>query len=322
MCRSLAMVVVLGVLGVAVPPNPCEARVPKGRTLVQEADLQAEKGGPPIAALLEGMPVHILDQKGPKLRVRTRGPVRIEGLIPKRAVGLCVDDRAPARLSAEADPVGYVPKGWCFRVLTEMDEHVRAADPTFGLTVLVEHKNLTDQVDWKRRWNPTMAGLVKYRIQPQEMRQKPNGNAYFTVPQGEWPMRAVHEEGDQALVEILGSFVVLQGWERTTNLYQDLFRNKDEVERARALLLEKSQPRLDPRTWFTTRRKAPLFVGPGRDEAGEIAPDVEVTVNRRTGKWAQIRIEPKGRRGVDAHRMQAKLWIEQKVLFELGGKSR
>ena len=266
-----------------------------------------------FATLLAGMAVRVDARKGRSLVVTTRGPVRITGVIPERSVGLCAGKQAPVRLKPGEDPVGHVPAGWCFRVLRETPDDVVMSDATFGLTFHIAHRYLTDRIEWRRRFNPIRAGFGKYRIQPQPMPRKRKQAPYFTVPQGEWRMRAVYEEGDFAQIEILGEVVILQGWERSTNLYKDLFRKRDDVELARKALAEKRRKN-DRRAWFELRRKSPVRLSAGGKTVGEIDAGVRVTVNRRSGPWSQLRIEPNDRFGRPVHRMDARIWVRSELL--------
>ncbi len=309
MARTLSAVAALCIAA------PASSRLPAARAVVTRVPLTAAKGKPAHATLLIGQAVDVLAKVGVDLRVRTRGPVRIEGLIPARQAGICAAKQAPVRLTPSGDPVGYVPKGWCFRILKELEDDVRLVDPTWGLIFLAETRNLGADVDYARRMDPILAGFVDYRIQPQPMPVKPGAKPFFTVPQGEWPMRSTHEEGGHAFIEILGEVVVLQGWELTTSLYADLFRTKDTVELARRRLAQ-NQPVKDPRKWYELTKKSTLFQAPGRGPCGEIDRGVAVTLGRRSGNWHQLRIEEKGRDSKPLRRLTANLWVQGAVLRE------
>lgn len=298
-------------LTLLVIPTLAEATLPPQRAIVDRAELRRTPTTPPFATLMLGQAVDLVGAAaGPHQRVRTRGPVRIEGLVPIRALGICATAQAPVRLSSDGDSVGWVPRGRCFRILRQSGDDVVMADQTWGLSFHVEHRFLGTDVPPARRFDPVVAGFVDYRIQPQPMRQRPGAEPYYTVAQGEWPMRSTHEEGEQAFIEILGAEVVLQGWERTTNLYADLFRRRDEIELARQRLARDQRPDADPRRWFTLRRKLQAFLQPARDAVGEIDAGVIVTVNRRTGRWQQVRVEERDREGKPMHTMSALLWVD------------
>ena len=111
--------------------------------------------------------------------------------------------------------------------------------------------------------------------------------------------------------------MVLQGWEETTNLYADLFRKKDDIDLARARLASQKPAGKDLRQWFTLKRSAKLFFAPSRGQAGDIAEGAQVTVNRKTGRWRQLRLEVNDRAGKPLRRLKTNLWVEGDVLREI-----
>ncbi|MFT7621416.1 MAG: hypothetical protein ACI9WU_000579, partial [Myxococcota bacterium] len=166
---------------------PAAAKVP-ARAIIGEVPLERAGRGTQFATLLEGQSVDVLKVIGARTRVRTRGPIQIEGWVPSRQLGLCALKQAPARLDPKTDPIGYVPAGWCFRTLDETDTAVRFADSQFGLTVTVERRFLGAGMNPRQRFKPLLAGFTPYRIEPQPMRRAPGQTPYFTVPQAEWSM--------------------------------------------------------------------------------------------------------------------------------------
>ncbi len=289
------------------------AALPSERAIVARVPLEWAGRGTQYATLFAGQAVDVVKTVGGKTRVRTRGAIRIEGWVPSRQLGICAREQAPARLRPDADPIGYVPAAWCFRILDERGEYTRMADPGFGLTVLVETRFLTAEPDPRKRFEPILGGFVDYRIQPQPMRRTPTEAPYYTVAQGEWPMRSTHEEGEQAFIEVLGTWLVLQGWERTTSLYKDLFEPKDEVELARRRLAERRRPGADPRPWFRLKKGTKLFAEPGRQPVGDADTGVFCTVNRTSGPWRQIRLE-RDKDGRSIRFLETTLWIHGDIL--------
>lgn len=294
---------------------PATARLPpKQRAIVARVPMPVADGRAPFATLHAGQPVEVLTTSGTKWRVRTLGAAQVTGVVPKRQLGICTAEQAPARLTRGADPVGFVPRGWCFRFIEEKGEEVRLVDGKWGLTFWVETRYLTAQVDWKKRMDPAIEGFVAYRLRAQPMRTAPAETPYFTVPAAEHLARTVHEEGEFALIEVVGEVVVLQGWEQVTNLYQDLFRTKDDIERARRALLARRPAGKDPRPWFKLKRTVKVHHAPARQLAGQLTAGSQVTIGRRSGRWAQVRLETKDRRGKPLYRLEAQLWVPADAL--------
>ena len=286
------------------------AAPPAGRVLVDPAKITRGKSGSGFATLLPGMPVTRLKTDGHRVHVETRGPVQIKGWIPKRSVGLCASAQAPVSLTRGGNAIGFLPRGWCFRVQKQEEESVAMVDAGFGLTLWLEDRWLTDLPKRNKRFDAFIAGFGAYRIGAQPMRASATGETYFTVPAGEYKMRAPITEGDHAFIELLGEAVVLQGWERTTNLYADLFRKRSDVERAQKSLHENRRTGgKDSRQWFEVSKDASLYAEAGKLPVGKLMRGQHVTVNRRSGQWIQIRLESHNRRHKEIRPLDARLWI-------------
>ena len=295
------------------------ADLPRDRVTIIKVELAHAAGEAPYATLLDGQPLHVVADRAGTLEVETRGPLRIRGVVPARTTGVCVADTAPVRLSQDGDAVGYLPRGWCFGPLAVRGDDLQFADRTFALTFFVSQRLLTGDTDWARRFDPVVNGFTTYRVREGQLPLplKSGASPYWTVPGGEWPLRSPFEEGDQALIEVLGELVVLKGWVKATTVHEDIFTEKDRVERTRERLTDLQRPGPDPRGWFRLKEKTVVSPRPAAAPVGEADRGTAVTVNRRDGRFAQVRFEPDyiGRRS--GLRVIALLWVPESALEPL-----
>jgi len=289
--------------------------MPQARVIISRAELSSPTQGAGFAELLAGVSVDVLQTNGARVTVRTRGSIRLEGVVQTQVIGICAREAAPVRITQQGPTVGYVPKGWCFSILRVLENDVQLIDRQFGRPFLVAHRFLVGESS--QRFDPIIGGFESYRLRAQPLATLVGATPYFQVPQGEWRIRATHEEDGHAHIEILGETVVLQGWERVTNLYADLFKERDPVLLARERLNQSARPGTDPRPWFAIRQTTTLHRRPGQPPVGQIDADRTVTVNRRHNGWSQIRLEERSRRGQPVGRILARLWVRDEYLRPL-----
>ena len=134
------------------------------------------------------------------------------------------------------------------------------------------------------------------------------------MPGGEWPLRSPFEEGEDAIVEVLGDLVVLKGWARAVTLHEDLFTEKDRVDLTRERLTALQRPAGDVRAWFRLKEKTAVYARPATAAVGEVDRGTAVTLNRKEGRFAQIRFEPDHIGHKSGLRIVTMLWVAAETI--------